>query len=287
MLIHDINKSIYQKYITDKGSRLERDCNVFWPSQASVILSDGTVIGTCLRQSFYNIRRIPITDPPPVSRIRKMAYGNKIEEYELEKAQEAGILLAKGVPFELVVGHIIIKGKLDGIGNHEQRIKCMEYKTSGGYSFKKQIFGSETKAGFPRWSNLMQVMLYLDGFREHKEYMFTEAVLIYIDRETCQTTEFVITLKDDHPVIDGEMITKLTLSSIYKRYETLYKYLSSNTLPPMDYRPFINMVEAADMYRKEKISKIAYNSWQKIGYGCDLDCSFCEWNRQCKRDICL
>jgi len=285
MIIHEINKHIFYEYGQSKINKSLRAYNVFWPSQASAKLKDDTIVGNCLRQSFYNIRKIPATNLPSVSKIRKMAYGNVIEAYELDKGKSAGIVVDQAVPFKLAINdHLTVSGKLDGISLIDGVYKCLEYKTSAGYSFKKQIWGTETECGFPRWSHLMQVMLYLDGFKDHKQYPFDTAVIIYIDRESCLTTEFEVKMNDGFPVLDGELVESINLKSIYERYEELHEYLIKNILPPCDYKPFYTIQEGAVLLKENKITKQSFYYAKKQGYGRDMLCSFCEWSAQCQKD---
>jgi uncharacterized protein (UPF0248 family) len=286
-MINDINTFIYNNYISDEQNKPSRERGVYWPSQANAILANGNVVGTCLRNSFYNIKRTVMTNPPSTASIRKMKYGCSIEDFELEQAQKSGLLLARQVPFEKKIEGIRIRGKIDGIGQMDLLPKGMEYKTGGGYYFSKQIWGSNTEPGSPRFGNLLQVILYLDGFRNHPEYPFDECYIIYIDRGSGDTNEFRIKLQSGFPVIDGEVMYIVNVESIYQRYLQLDKYITINTLPPCDYHNFYNTDELKELYKNKKISKSKFEQFSTVGYGQDQECSYCNWLDRCREDTYL
>jgi len=242
------------------------------------------VIGNCLRNSFYSIHRETWTNPPSASAIRKMEYGKAIEKYELDMAQKSGVLAAQHITFETHIGSLKIRGNIDGIGSRDNLFKGMEYKTGGGYYFNKQIWGSYTESGQPRFSNLMQVMLYLDGFKTHAAYPFDECMIIYIDRGTGDTTEFSIKLDCGYPVINGEVNYILNINTIYKRFQKLDNYILYSTLPPCDFHPYYNKDELSKLYKCKKLSKAKYETFMDVGYGCDMECGFCNWLDKCRED---
>lgn len=291
MIFEDIDRRIYEEYIHEQESRSLREIGVYWPSNASAMLDTGRAAGACLRASFYGIKGVPMSNPPSVAQIRKMAYGKAIEDYELEKAQAAGTLVDRQVSFVKKIApknpgehEISIHGKADGVGVKDSILVGMEYKSGNGYSFTKQIWGTHTELGFPRYSNLFQAMLYIDGFSNHEKYKFDTCYLMYIDRGTGADKDMKIQLKDGYPVVDGQLYTMTNISSIYDRYQQLNGYLSKNYLPEKDYRNFIPMDEVTEMYGQKLISKTMYNNFFYAGYGMDMECSYCNFRDHCRED---
>lgn len=279
MVIEKANEILLQEEI-----KRPREPAKYWPSQASIILPNGEIMGECLRKSFYEINAIPITNPTSIRIKRAMLYGKKIEEAEIELLKERGILLGEQVLFIKEYKIITIRGKIDAVVFEDGKNKGVEYKSGGGYYFQSEIWGTTTKPGGPKVSNLLQVMLYLDGYKEHKELNFDKVALIYIERGMCDTQEFTIQLDSGFPLVNGEIDYSLNVQDIYKRYIILDKYMRTNKLPPCDYCNYYSPEEITNMYYKNIISKKKYNLWKKLGYGADWQCQYCKYLNKCKED---
>lgn len=285
MIIDKLDNFIIKEEIEKAESHYRRHPKVYWPSQASIILQDGEKIGTCHRQAFYQIKHIPATNPSSARNIRQRRYGKVIEEVEIDIARQNNILLADQLVFETHLKYgVIVRGKIDAVYNIDCIRKGIELKTGHGYFFQKQIWGSETKSGNPRYNNLLQVILYLDGFKNHDTFKFNELYLIYIDRGTGESQEFKITLESGHPVIDGEIDYNVNINNIYDRYYKLHYYIVKNMLPPCDYVPHYNEEEYTQLYSEKKITKKKYNFCCKIGWGQDFQCEYCNWADRCRKD---
>lgn len=284
-MFKEINECIYQSYITEKNSKTPREDNTFWPSQASIKDINGKVHGCCMRQLYYNMKAVPITNPPTTTTIRKMEFGKKIEDYEIEMAKKANILIDTQVPFEIANNNIKIRGKMDGIGVENLITKGMEYKSSGGYMFKTRCFGTAYTPPMPKIPNLLQVMLYLDGFKNHEKYAFDICQLLYVDRGDCVTTEFEIRLHNGKAVVNDSIIQDISLSQIYTRFHELHRFLTTNILPSCEFRPYYDKETIIDLFSRKEITKTAYKNQLEAGYGCDIECSYCEWHDKCVSDI--
>ena len=285
MIIDKIDQQIVKEYAEESKLRDERKFGIYWPSQASAKLSNGEIVGMCLRQSFYEIKHVAITNIPSAKSIRKMRYGLLIEAEELKYAKNAGILLESQVVFEKYIDNIIIRGKIDGIYGPDP--KGIEIKTGSGYYFKNEIWGTDTKSGNPRYNNLLQVILYLDGFKEHKTFKFNEAYLVYINRESGDTQEFKIRLQAGYPMIWDEIDYGLNINNIYARYKKLHYYISQNILPPCDYHNMYTINEIIELYSTKRISKTKYKTWYNQGFGTDYQCEYCKWLDYCRKDNVL
>jgi hypothetical protein len=259
-------------------SRQRDDISLMYPSEASCVdqINRETIHGACLRALYYGIVNIPMTNTPYPSNIRKMKIGDSYANYECEQLESMGILLKKEESFEKIVSTIKIKGRVDAIINLNEEKIILEFKSSGGYAFKSEVMGTATKPGFPKMNNILQSMLYLDAFEDiHKCY------LMYIDRESCMTKEFLVELNNGYPVIDGEVITYVSLEGIYMRFKELYKHLSIGTVPKRDFRPNYSVETASYEYELGKIKKYKFEQAKRDGCASDWNCEYCNYKQYC------
>lgn len=267
--------------------RKPREHSIYWPSQASIMLPSGKVVGECFRKSYYSIYAIPATNPSSLRSKRAMLYGKRIEESEISLLRKGKILLGEQVSFKKQYKHILIRGKVDAVALKQKNLG-VEYKTGSGYWFQMQIWGGTTSSGSPKITNLLQVILYLDADgMDNPTLDFNEVALVYIDRGSCDVKEFMIQLDSGFPVIDGEIDYSLNVQDIYKRYYQLDKYIQKNELPPCDYTNYYSLEEAQKMYYTNDISKSKYKNWKTMGYGLDFECEYCPWLNKCKEDCLL
>lgn len=285
MIFTQINKFLYNTYINKKTNKLSRDINIFYPSQASCIdVVTNKPVGECLRALYYDITNTPITNPPSPSNIRKLNYGNIGEEAEINILEEMGILVEKQKSFELKIDPIIIKGRVDAIINLSG-LKILEYKTSGGYTFKSEVFGTVKKNGFPKIKNLMQAMIYIDYFSKLIENPITECDLMYIDRESLATKEFKVQLSPEgNPIINDELYGNISTYGIYNRLSSLYNTLKDNKIPDCDYRCCYSLDIATEEFRNGEIKKYQFEEAKRNGYCKDSNCSYCPYLTKCQID---
>lgn len=262
----------------------QRSSGIYWPSQASAILADGSKVGMCHRQGFYQIKGVPATNFAALTNIRQRGTGKAIEEFEIGVAKKAGIFVQEQVPFMTQYKNIFVRGKMDALYNIESNLKGVEYKTGSGYMFERTIWGTETIGGSPKPTHLMQGMLYVDHFKDHKEFKFDELFLVYVDRGSGKDQEFSIKLKNGYPVINDELDESINVTSIYERFVALDKYLVRNTLPPCDYNPLYTETECNELYSEKKITKSRYLTFCSIGFGQDFACEYCNWANKCRTD---
>ena len=280
MIIEESNRILLQD-----NHKSMRDPSVYWPSQASIVLPDGSVHGQCLRRAFYDITGYKPTNPASLKSKRTMVYGKIIEEAEIDLFKKAGCLVDSQTSFSVQFKNITIRGKIDAILFILKNIG-LEIKTGGGYYFKRDIWGTETRPGAPKVPHLMQVMVYLDGFKAHPTMDLDVVVLLYIDRESTDTQEFVITLDAGFPVINGEINRDFNVHDIYKRFALLDKFILSNELPPTDYTNMYNIDEVETLFEHGFITKNKYKVWCNQGFGIDYECEYCPFLNQCRKD-CL
>ena len=205
-LLNRINKFIVEKY-----SKRTHDVSshTFWPSSASLRIEekDGTIrlAGKCARYLYWrNTGELP-TDKIDAWGVRKMAAGDAIEDTYNVWAEEDGILIEKQHHIQYDIGNITVSGRIDGIYMIDNEIICAEIKTFDGYYAQKEIFGTSSTPGRPKDTNILQVMLYLDYFRNNKysneEHNISnvdikEFRLCYIQRSDMKDREYIISLEE-------------------------------------------------------------------------------------------
>lgn len=241
------------------NTRVGRPNNRHWPSEASLILPNGEVVGGCLREQYFSRKLFPVDKYIAVENMRKMDVGKSIEQCEISYGRGAGICIADDVPFQLDLGYILISGRLDAIYSYEGKNICVEYKTSAGYTFESEVFGKFGKLkAMPRPEHVLQVMLYLEAMKD-----IELAVIYYINRQNMDTIEHTVQLVGNRARVNGEMV-EFTLEGIYTRYAQLTGYLDTDTIPPCDFIPEYQAYEVEDLYKDRRISKKAFDDWLSI-----------------------
>lgn len=273
--------SLIDAHITEKSkSEKVREPHVFWPSEASILTSEG-VVGKCHRASFYNYTGIPPTDPIPAGSIRKMEAGRSIELNEHRFAEQAGILVDHNVKKRKSYDPVTISAEIDAIYKRPDDTKSIiEIKSTGGYFSISSVFGTKTKPGYPKLEHLLQTTLYIDMFE------IPEVVLRYIDRESCDVKEHTVTLtpmkidvaQSSITTVNGSPNLDFSLERIIQRYKVLDHYISNKVMPARDFRPNYSKEE------KEKKAAAKKTKSSKPAPSRDWQCSYCRWLERCLID---
>lgn len=244
-----LDKAIEAKELANSKSRKPRAHNRFWPSSSSVAYVDKfgeiKVEGKCLRSEYWSILGEPITNPTNARSLRIMAAGKRMEDFEIESATEAGILVDTQRKFEhKLPSGAIISGSLDGVMKLDGKEVAVEYKSGYGVWFRKDQLGLGTDGKrlvrftpSPKMVHVLQVLLYLDHYRGQID----DFRLIYLDRGDGENFEYSISLDEEgHGVIgrassEATDLTPFTIHDIYARFEELAGYLTRGEVPPPDY----------------------------------------------------
>jgi len=256
-------------------SRTPRKPDVFWPSSASVVFTneygEQEVHGKCLRSEYWSCKGEKTTNKTTAYSLRIWSGGNRVEDFEIKGAKTAGIHVDDDVPFEHVLPNgNKVRGKLDAIYNVQSEDVGIEYKTGYGNWFKRLQMGigsNNTKLKItkyfkpaPKEANVLQVMLYLDHFKERLKRFF----LIYLDRGDGSNHEFEMTLDTEgYPVIDGEVDKKYSVQNIYTRFDELKLYLDSDQVPPPDFEAMMSDERVEELHAAKRLSKKAYDGHQR------------------------
>jgi hypothetical protein len=263
----------------------------FYPSEASVKLTDehGDTYteGGCLRAAYFRIsgefERLP--NEPRTEYI--FMQGKIIEQALIDYWKEMGIWVANNVKFRDEENRI--SGELDVVLIEPETAQQygVEVKTFYGYQAEKELFGNYKNPGFPKMSQLLQTLTYVNYWKDKGIPFFRMA---YFARDSVKRTTFKVELQKEgnilYPKVDGEVIREFTMGDVLSRYKELKGYVDSKIVPPNDYELQYSDVKIEDFYKKGKIAKTKYEDYKKgkLGkheYIGDWNCSYCAYKAVC------
>jgi hypothetical protein len=291
------NYNLFQatdEYITRPRFYTERERR-FYPSEASVQVTDehGDLIthGNCLRASYLRCSGDFEGVPYDARAQYIFAQGKMIEEALIRWWKEMGIWVANNVKFLDEENNI--SGELDVILAEppDGQMYIGEVKSFYGYHAEKELFGSKYKAGFPKTSQLLQLLVYLNHFEDRLPY----GRMIYFARDSVKRRTFKVELEHEgsvtYPKVEGKVVRQFSVEDIINRYKLLQIHLDSDTVPPKDFELVYPDSKIEDFYQKGKIGKTKYQKWEKakttgsklkradqIG---DWQCSYCKFREVC------
>lgn len=297
---------IIQREITRDRHPLARRHKTFYPSSASVELESGEVLGGCWRADWYRIHQVPPSDSNSFYMHMIWSFGKHIESVLVDALKCSGMYENEGVKF--FDEELNLSGELDIVGRYrlgnDVRYYGVEVKSVYSIGATKTITGrSRAWKGqsaffpFPKETNLMQVMIYLDQFSAVRgsPYELDFFKLMYIPRDKPNVgREYTITLcrkedlpedllrdfgadlKDNHryalvatdPLDDGTVIplrieSRFSIEDIYERFIQEKEFFLEGVVPPRPFKKFYSLDEIESLYKADAISKTAYTSWQK------------------------
>ena len=275
----------------------------FYPSSASVEWIDDLgrrkVVGTCLRQQYYTICGIDETNPADIAGLLKMHFGNVYHDGIADLLRWSPLFLAAEKrmwrPYE--EGRPSVSGRVDLFMLDEETGTPIvgEIKTGGGYFFERnQIKGLKSVPAQPREGDVCQILTYLDFYGK---YVVEKGFLYYIDRASCNTSQYLIRMDDDGSAwIQGTNIAEywrhINIPAIDSRWAHTQACLEAGQLPRRDYCLQFSNDELLVMYEEDELSKTDKGKVKKlIEKGYDEDQPIIEkgdWNcRLCRfRDLC-
>ena len=252
----------------------------FHPSGASCVVKDEydeeTITGKCLRASFWAFKSIKKSNPMNARGKRICSVGSMVERWEVDRYKEMGIWRGNNVKFQNKDSDI--SGEVDAFVYDEKgdEVIGVEIKSGYGYQFQSKVIGKPGRKGNPKLDHLMQVMLYMDYFRDTRLFK-----LVYVDRGNAARCEFDITIdkKDGGVKVDGKRFQKeLTIPSILHRFNILKDHLDNDSLPVRDYQlqytdervQFLHdskRLNKAQERQYEKEQKVELGDWRCIAKG--------------------
>jgi hypothetical protein len=239
-------------------------------------------VGKCMRASYWAHRSVKPTNPMNARGRRITSIGKLMEQWEVERYKEMGIWRGNNVKF--IDPENNLSGEVDAFvwDKSRKEIVGVEIKTGYGYQFQTQVIGKPGRKGKPKLDHLMQVMIYMNFFKEVVKIF----KMVYIDRGNASRAEFNITL-DHHTggaLVDGRpFATDITLPAILHRYNGLQEHVNEGTVPRRDYQLQYTDERIQFLYDSNRLTKAEtkeFEKSQKISIG-DWQCSYCDYKDYC------
>jgi len=281
-------------HLTRPKFRADREKR-FYPSEASVQIfdehGDRVTHGGCLRASYFRLSGEFEGIPHDARSEFIFMQGNAVEDMLVEQWKQMGIWVANSVKFVDYENNI--SGELDAILAEppDGQLYGVEVKSFYGYFAEKELFGNRSQKGFPKMSQLLQTLVYLNHFKEKLPFFR----MVYFARDSVKRRTFKIELEHQadgtYPKVEGEVIRSFTIEDVLGRYRTLQQHIDANDVPPNDYELRYSDDKIRDFAPKAnggkgKIAKTKYEAWEKgklkphevIG---DWQCSYCRFKEVC------
>lgn len=290
----------------------------FWPSAASIKYQFNNkgfltekVEGSCLRQAWYSMKGYTSTEAADPKMQDVWDLGSAAEEIYKQRFQavpEYRVLFPDffGNKLRFANPKTGLRGEADLVLQHMDTgsIFGVEMKSYyrpwaalevAGYEATKAHYGSlmpyikvddprRSQQPFPKVTNLMQSMLYLEEFWEGKVSIKLWK-LIYVARDKGPSAEFDVTLTDYKgkrcAIVNGTVIPWLNLEGIHARFAELKVFLDKNLLPPRDYNPEYDDLEVFKLVEAGKLAKWVENKIKAGETHRDFQCDYCPFLSRC------
>lgn len=278
-----IDNHIVRKDI-DKPDR-PRELGRYWPTEASLILPDGSIVGSCLRDLYYKVTGV-VGTPYDARALRIFRVGKIVEIQEKEWGAEMGMLVPEeeiSYRFKKQIDDTVcVSGEVDAIYRVGSRLCLVEYKTGYGYNFEKEVFGSKYRRGTPKQTHTLQVMIYLDNYRGRID----QALIVYVNRGSLDTVSHELSLDSAGVLtLNGVRRPEYNIRAIYQRYQMLDRYIRAGTPPPRDFELEYSAETIEEKWKRDEIAKTRYADWKKKGHpGArigDYQCGYCRFTKTC------
>lgn len=210
----------------------------FWPSEASCVKPDGSVVGKCLRSSYYRWKEVLESNPVP-DRVKLLGNIGLFVEYQTRKS----LLANKIYPRELnkkenrkfrvnLIDDIILSGEVDIIAGNGQEICGIEVKSYSNSTHQLK--------DMPKMPHLLQTFLYAIYYNKAElpyfliKYM-PSMISKYATRTVYHRIDWVAIDNDIYPVINGGVFKSVSKNGIIKRYKESKYYIKNNILPKREF----------------------------------------------------
>lgn len=278
------------KHITRKRFKTTRNAS-YYPSEASVQMYDETgdlvTIGKCLRAAYFRLSGEFEATPPDARAEFIFAQGHAVEDILVGLWKEMGIWVANSVKF--VIPDINVSGELDGILMEpgSQQTYGVEVKSFYGYHAEKEIMGNKYQQGNPKWSHLLQTLVYLWHFHDKGLPYFR---IVYFARDSVKRRTFKVELHKEgdsfYPKVEGRVIKSFTVNDIIARYKKLDEHVKNGVIPSGDFELQYSDEKIERLFAAGKVAKTKYEKWKKgklkdYEYIGDWECSYCPYKNVC------
>lgn len=270
------------------------------PSSQVCYTESGVQVGSCLRKVWLDKTDKPKTNKIGLNAIMAGFSGNWWEEWLINQVREAGLYHSSQVA--LTDPSRLVKGIVDLVTKNPQSnfLELNEIKTYDGsnYNVSSSLLGNSKLKPKPKDAHLLQLVRYLICLLLDNSSI-TVGNLLYLDRACgpySRNKQFQVTLEkigDDHyPKIvtvdhKGEYYEytdfRISVNCLLNTEETLLGYLSSNTIPPKDFKEVYTKEEIIAKHEANEIPDYIFKSWQKdpeINTIGDYQCRYCPFGNK-------
>ncbi len=243
------------------------------PSSATMMGSDGKVVGACLRSLYYRATGEPVSDKKPFTTKLQGGFGNGIHDFLTQRLQKSDkIKLIPEAPGKVLVDPLTkeISFRLDGLVTHKGEVGCLEIKTQQSYGLQRMV-----KDGGPKKSDILQVLCYF-GTNEDIKW----ASLVYVARDSAFRAEYHIykdptngkfVIKGVTPEKKEQYVDDLSFDKIVARWRELEVNVERRELPKRDYKI---VMKADGSYTDKRVKN-------GVEYKSDFACTYCSYRTTC------
>lgn len=267
----------------------------WYPSEASATWTDENgekrTEGQCMRSAYFRYtglcKDMKLETTPYSEWI--FALGKHVEIILVEYWKEMGLWVDNNLKF--YDKERDISGEIDCLIHDPNtgELILVEVKSIYGYAGVKQVCGNKSTKASPKTSQMMQLMIYLDQFKDIVSY----GKLVYYARDSAARNEFDISLVLDasdpqkpvhRPTIDGVIDYRFTLEDMYERYAKLAEHVKAGIIPDGDYEKVWSKEKVERRNLLGEVAKTTYAKWKKnpgknqIG---DWMCNYCRNSLVC------
>lgn len=240
-----------------------------YPSSASVKKANGKVAGACIRQLYYRAKKEPEQGQANVTGLMTAGFGDAIHYWLLNKyGQSKKFRLMKEAGGRFLYDPLTqeISYRLDGLVTTDDDMGGLEIKTVKDDAITGTKYYDGIKDLGPKEDHLLQVICYMMAQPQLKWF-----ALVYYSRDSAYTAQFNITREGDTFFVDGKEIKDLNFKSVVDRWQELETFISSNTLPPRDFKVWLKADGA--------IQAVKYVNGDR--FKSDFRCMYCPYSQKC------
>lgn len=243
------------------------------PSSATMMGSDGSVVGACLRSLYYKATKQPVTDKRTFTSKLQGDFGNGIhDKLGAVLAKSDKIKISSEVGAKIIIDPLTqeISYRMDGLVSHKGEMGCLELKTMHSFALQKMV-----RAGGPKDKDVLQVLCYLGANPELRW-----ASLVYVGRDNAYRAEYHIyrdpetqamVIQGITPAKSERPIKDMTFEKIVARWKELERHVEKAELPQRDYKAVLTK-EGKYTESRQKNS---------VTYETDYACKYCSWKTHC------
>lgn len=219
---------------TDKVNRTKWR---FWPSEASCVYPDGTVIGQCIRRTYYQWVGENVTDPADEWVMNLAQIGNFLEEKTRQECIKKGIYPTEANKKSNrkqqveIYKDVLLSGEVDILIADERQHAGIEVKSYSNSTYK-------IKAR-PKDPHLLQAFLYANFYKPRQDYFIIYYRPSMISKYAEEDVYHIITLHEEngevYPMINGQVDRRITINKILERFKEAKYYIENNKLPVREF----------------------------------------------------